>query len=274
MKRHMKKKRPFAGIIFLTMLLLLLSGCHVLEIDDEVRNTNYSANQSFYFEVLVDQQKQVRLAGISGPVHIVGDPATPVVQIRGERRVESESFRDADAHLEDLEVHITDRDEEIFIETIQPRDANGRNYLVAYNVVMPMDWDAVIGLVNGEVHVDSLEGDLAIGLTNGDIFFNEIYGDVNIELINGQIDGSMALPLFGKCKISVVNGQIQLDVPASTSADFSASVTNGNVTLTGLTLSDATSTRNLIRGRLGQGEGEINLTVVNGRIDVRGLMSF
>jgi len=88
--------------------------------------------------------------------------------------------------------------------------------------------------------------------------------------VNGQLNAKLALPPQGTCKMSTVNGQILLTIPKTTSAEFFASVTNGEINLANLSLNNSVSTPKSLRGRMGDGQGTITLSTVNGNISVSG----
>lgn len=251
-------------------IVLSFSSCLIIDPSDQVNNTNYTAREAFDFDITVKYQKHIEIEGINGPITITGKTGISTVKIWGEKVVGSDSYEDAEAHLEYLKVQISDKTEKISIETNQPSLTHGRNYQVIYNVIIPDNWDIAIGNVNGRVEVDSLNGNIGIGLVNGDVVLTEISGNTAVGLTNGAVYSKMALPLNGFCKINTVNGQIQLSIPKTTSAELAAKVTNGTVSVSNLMLKNMVNSRNSISGVLGNGEGTITVESVNGTISVSG----
>ncbi len=184
--------------------------------------------------------------------------------------MESDSYDDADAHLENLEVLIHDKIDEISIETDQPTVTYGRDYKVNYNIIIPDGWKVEVGNVNGTVQIDSINNDVNVELVNGDVVLNEIVGSVRVGVTNGTIYGKIRLPIGGVCNIEAVNGQIQLNIPRTTSANFDAKVTNGIINVSNLVLQNMVSSRNMVSGILGSGQATIHLETVNGTISVNG----
>jgi DUF4097 and DUF4098 domain-containing protein YvlB len=220
--------------------------------DSNVANNDFVASEPFYFRVDVVGQEQLSLEGISGSIAITGVAGSDSVVISGEKRVRSESTEDAEEHLDLLEVSVEDLTTGVYVETVQPEQSHGRSYEVDYDIVMPDTWDVAIQNVNGQITLD------------------DIFASASVQLVNGQVAGDVTIPLGGTMGMSVVNGAIALDIPQTTSAEFSAAVVNGTITVTGLTLEDAVSTSNSVTGTLGDGEGTIGLSVVNGTISVLG----
>ncbi|MFQ5571348.1 MAG: DUF4097 domain-containing protein [Rhodothermales bacterium] len=243
---------------FLIVALLFLNGCDTVEPMDEddvdiwTLNDDYVASASFSYEVAVAQHTRIRLDAVNGPVEIHGDPDATSVRIAGKRRVGSESMQDAERHLEDLEVRVEDHTDEVFIKTVQPQQFQGRTYLVDYTITLPEHLD---------VDVDQI---------NGDIKVRNVTGSVWVALANGVIDCFATLPPTRLVDLALGNGDIKLGIPTSTSAEFSARVTNGHISTSNLILEGLVRSPRSLIGRLGDGEGTIELKAVNGNIHVAG----
>lgn len=217
-----------------------------------VSNTDSVAEEPFSYEVAAQGRMRLRLEGINGTISVTGSSAARSVSITGERRVGSESMEDAQAALQQLQVKVEEFANEVFVETVQPRENQGRNYAVDYIVTLPR---------NFEVSITNINGDVAV---------REMLASTYVNLTNGQIDGKMDLPRDGTIDLSTANGAIALDIPHNTSSEFSASVANGRIVLSNLTLLSEDRTPTSLQGRLGDGRGMIVLRTVNGDIGVRG----
>jgi DUF4097 and DUF4098 domain-containing protein YvlB len=217
-----------------------------------VSNTDSVAAEPFSFEVAAQGPMRLRLEGINGTISVVGSSGARSVSITGERRVGSESMEDAQAALQLLQVKVEELASEVFVETIQPQDNQGRNYVVDYTVTLPRNFAVSIMNINGDVTV------------------REMLSSTYVDLVNGQIDGKVDLPQDGTVDLSTANGPIALDIPHNTSSQFSANVTNGRIELSNLTLQSEERTPTSLQGRLADGRGMITLRTVNGDIGVRG----
>jgi len=254
------------SLLFITLLL----SCLVIDPIDNTSNTNYSASESFSFDIEAKNQKNIEIKGINGPITVDAKLGISTVKIWGERIVDSESVEDAEEHLKMLEVVVTDHNDGISVRTEQPNESHGRNYQVNYNVIIPIYWDVCVGNVNGGVEIDSLEANINVGIVNGDVVLTDIAGSIVVSVTNGAIYSKVALPLKGYSRLNTVNGKIQFEIPKTTSAQFAANLTNGTISVTNLTLKNMISSRNSISGVLGDGEGEIRLVTVNGSISANG----
>jgi DUF4097 and DUF4098 domain-containing protein YvlB len=253
--------------------LLLVAGCGDdggTGVDGCVDNTNFSAQADFRFAVDVVAQSGLSLDGINGSITIQGQSEADSVIVSGTRRVRSESTEDAEAHLESLEVDITDLEDEVLVSTSQPAKSYCRSYEVDYEITVPEDFEVTIEHINGAITIDSVEDDIDVVNVNGNLSLDDIAGSAAAMIVNGQIEAAVTLPAAGTVDFVVTNGGISLSIPQSTSAEFSANVTNGNISVTNLSLTDEVITSTSHTGTLGAGDGDISLVVTNGNIAASG----
>ena len=285
----MMKEKVGCFINLFCLAAFVFSGCDdVSPVEENVANTNSSASTVFSFRIGVANQSLLRVGAINGSVEISGVATTDSVIVTGIRKVESESVVDAREHLAELSVQITEGASEIVVETEQPEQSFGRNYVVEYDIRVPDSWQLAIVQANGDITVSSMEDNVAIALANGDVAVDSTNGDVEVALANGairlwdisgsvggvvangEIDSKILLPVLGTCNLETANGMIDLLIPITTTANFSARVSNGTITVSNLTLQNENVTPSLVTGRLGSGEGQIDLESGNGNIVVTG----
>ena len=211
------------------------------------------------------------LDGVNGAVVINGQPAGGAVTVVAEARVGSDSFEDAKAGLDQLEINVTENDSTIFVQTLQPVFIQERQYQVDYTITVPSDLTVSVTIVNGHVTVNDLENSVLVAIENGNVDFADIFADVSVSAENGSILGEVTLPMDGEVVISTVNGDIDLDIPPKTSAELFGLVNNGTISWENLNLMDVTQTSKSLQGTLGEGTGLIDLATVNGNIVVTGL---
>lgn len=219
---------------------------------DQVSNTDFAAWERFSIAMSAANYSELSLEAINGTIVITEASAADSFKISGEKRVESESIEDAEAHLKELEVDVQDLTDEILIRTIQPKLSGGRHYIVNYTITLPKNMDIKVNSANGLVTL------------------NEIVGSVFVALINGDIDSEVTLPLDGTIDMKLTNGRMELDIPQNTSAKFNATVVNGNISVSNLDLQNRMETSKSQTGTLGDGSGTISLNTTNGDISVTG----
>jgi DUF4097 and DUF4098 domain-containing protein YvlB len=259
-------------LVVLTAFIFLL-GCGddgPVDSDHDVRNTDFVAQETVSFQVVVTDQIRLKLEAINGNVSIAGVTEANSVDVIGEKRVGSDSMEDAQEHLLELEVNVQDTADEIVIKTIQPQETHGRSYVIDYTITLPSDLEVSIENGNGVVTIEAINNLVSVMNINGLVDLNEIFGSTQVALVNGQIESEVTLPLDGTIGMTTVNGMIELHIPQSTSAEFSASVGNGAISISNLDLKDQVSTSTSLSGTLGEGQGTISLGTGNGNIIVVG----
>lgn len=290
MRLSIKNKKTLTVIILLILSLALISSCIVSpDTEDEHRDNKYTASKEFSYNVDITTQNQLLLNAINGTIEISGVTEADSIKVWGEMMVDSDTKEDAENSLENLSVTISKTESRIEIETQQPSKTYGRNYLVFYHILIPRTWKVMVNSVNGPIYISNIHNEVKSTSTNGDCIIENIVGDVTTVLINGtmrlwnlsgdlygsltngSINSKIQLPVNGFCKLHTVNGEISLSIPTSTSADFSAQVQNGIISIKNLTIHTSTSSSKSVIGRIGDGEGNIELTTVNGNIIVSGI---
>ncbi len=288
MLSHINLKAKRAAYLAALACTLMFAACDFHNVTDPDAGGNFSATESFSFEVQATNHQRFRLEGISGAIAVVGVPGVNSVRIWGERIVRSRSAADARAYLSEVEVRVSDSNNELVVETIQPEDTRGREVEVNHHVRVPSHWNVQIHntnglawvdslsakvsleIANGQVQAHALTGEVEVEVANGNVSLENILGNVHVAVINGNVAAEVILAAPGKCEINAVNGNINLAIPKNTSAQFAADVTNGSIAVVDLNLQNATTSRNSARGLLGQGEGKITLATINGTIQAAG----
>jgi DUF4097 and DUF4098 domain-containing protein YvlB len=225
----------------------------------------------FSESVPVAGHSRIHLDAVNGEIVITGEPGATSVTVNAELQVGSNVSRlDAETGLNQLEVLVADRSDEIFVQTLQPKNLDGRKYVVNYNITVPIDLAVGLYQVNGHVTVLDIESSLFAEVENGNVHLSDIFGFATVSVDKGRVDGTVTLPPGGEIMLSTVNGDIDLRIPASTSAELSALVGIGAITWDYLDLLNAVQTNRSLTGTLGDGTGLIDLDTRNGNIDVSG----
>lgn len=256
--------------LFVFVSVVWIAGCCVNDPDQEIHDTRYIVERTFSYQVEAGNKTKLRLDTVNGDVLITGTSNDSVIFISGERKVGSDSEQDADEHLDELQVCVSEIGNDLYVETEQPEKTYGRSYTVNYNIRVPNGWQVEVENANGTVQVKSIENRVKIDVVNGTVDAADIYGNLDVDVTNGKVNSRLELPNDGICDIKTTNGEIALEIPSNTSAAFTASVTNGSVDMNGLTLKNMSSSRKKVQGILGGGDGEIRLTTTNGDIKVNG----
>lgn len=201
----------------------------------------------------VTGQRRFRLAAVNGGVAIQGETGVSSVQLTAELQVGSqEGWQDAQAGLSELDLRVTDRGDEIFVQTLHPENLQGRQYRVNYIITVPRHMEVDVHQANGHVTIGNVE--------------NSVY----VDLGNGNIDCTTALPAHGEVLLTAGTGDLALQIPHSTSAALSARVGIGTITWHNLEFTSTAHTSRSLTGTLGEGKGLIDLETGTGSIAITG----
>ena len=273
-----------ATIILAFVFLGLLLGCSgdvsgpeinvsggVVVDDFTPRSIDFSAEKTVHTEIPATQHSTVTIAAINGKIAVTGHHDANTVTVAAHLTVGSDSQADADSHLDDLSIKVTETVEVISLQTLQPPATGGRHYQVAYAISVPSDIAVAANQVNGTIDIADIQNNVDVVNVNGDIRVDNIVGGVVADVVNGSIEASAALPTQATIDLITNNGRIELHIPRSTSAVVGATVVSGTIQTTNLLFDDLVETSQSLTGTLGGGEGIIELWADNGDIRMQGI---
>ncbi len=136
-----------------------------------------------------------------------------------------------------------------------------------YVVRVPRGVELTIENVNGSITLGDITNTVEVDLVNGDLK-GTLGGGIEAELVNGSVDLAVSgNDLGGSIDISSVNGSVTLTLPGSVNARVSASTVNGQIETGGFDINVAGRWGpRSASGRLGGGNGSIEIETVNGKI--------
>jgi hypothetical protein len=236
-----------------------------------ISDPDFTAKKTFQENFPVENHIRVNVEAINGEVMVTGQSDADHVTVTAHLYVSSDTREDAELHLDDLDILVTDGTNEILIQTVQPEYINGRKYLVEYDIIVPDSFEVVTSQTNGTIAILDIQNSVEVSNKNGDVLLSGIVGGIIADVENGGIEGTVVLPFNETIDLSVKNGGLELSIPTSTSAEFSASVDGvGEIIVSDLDIIDPVRTSKSLSGTLGNGEGSIALRTVNGNIEVIG----
>ena len=269
----------FGGVILILMFLTACGGGGIetnfsTNTDGIINIQNdeleFFADATFTRELQLTNHLRIRLEAFRGDIDIEGRDDVGSIIVTAQKWVWSDSLKDAKLHLNDLEILVTDQIDEVLIQTVQPKDRQGRKYIVDYHIILPSNLETEVTLTNGDISILNIQNSLLVDDVNGNVSLSNIVGNAVVDLVNGSINGTVVLPLNGEIRLSTDNGNIDLSIPTSTSAKFAASVTVGSIKSSNLEFDAAVKTAQSLTGTLDIGEGVIDLYSNNGSIRVVG----
>jgi hypothetical protein len=228
------------------------------------------AADAFSAAVEVTAQTHLLLEGKNGNIRVGGAADADSVIVEARLEVRAETVEAAQAGLEELDVDIEVADGTISVTTVQPLETEGRTFVVDYEITVPEGLGVSILNGNGNIRVESIVSDVSVSNGNGNTALMDIAGSAYANVANGEVDARVTLPSAGIIGITIGNGNADLFIPSNTSAQFSATVGNGVIAIVDLDLQNMVSTSRRVTGRLGAGDGSINLQTGNGNITATG----
>ena len=126
-----------------------------------------------------------------------------------------------------------------------------------------------VSSVNGGLDISGATAEVEAHTVNGGIEARSTGGPVNASTVNGEIDVRMGAIGSGNLDFSTTNGSITVTVPDGLNADITMRTVNGSVGSDfPMTVNGRISPRR-IAATIGRGGMKIDLSTVNGSIDLR-----
>jgi DUF4097 and DUF4098 domain-containing protein YvlB len=205
---------------------------------------------------------RVELSNVNGDVTITGWDKNQV-DMKATKRGPSQN-------LDLVEIRTNSTPERLTIETKYPHLKRNTDVSVSYVLMVPKSaiLDSIDN-VNGGISVSGVENEIRMNTVNGTAEIQGSKASLDAGTVNGRIDVTWTdFPRNGNIKLQTVNGSLKLRLPQNINADVHAESLNGSIeTEFPMTVSGRFISRKL-SGKIGQGGTSINLSTVNGSIDI------
>ena len=259
----MRRERlaTWLGILIGTMCAVLLAGRAW---------ASEPLTQEFHQTYALSSDGRVELENINGAVHITGWD-------RNEVQVDAVKRAYRQERLDEAKIVIDAHANSIAIRTEYP----GHNHTfkhgdndpasVEYTLHVPRQARLdEIELVNGSLDIDEIAGDVHTSSVNGRVRTHDLAGRTDLSAVNGRTEVSFRHLPRSSVKISSVNGSLLVTIPSDANADVRASTVSGGIeTGFGLNVNKHARVGRDMEGRLGSGGTAVELSNVNGRIELR-----
>jgi hypothetical protein len=269
MIQYIPRNKSFGFPALFSFFILTFSACSIHG-PDSVNSQDEEASASFRYALDARQATRLSVKAVSGGIEITGLADADSIVVTGERVVRSDDESDALAGLALLTVELKQDGPDASVTTRQPNRSEGRSYEVFYRLRLPRRIHVSLEQLNGLITAEDFAGSVRIASTNGNVDCRKLEGNCEISLVNGRIDCDVAPAAGGRCALSTVNGNVSLVIPDTTSGRLEAGTVNGSVFVSGLDMGDIQSSKVSVSGTLGAGNGTIQVSTVNGSIEVRG----
>ncbi len=122
---------------------------------------------------------------------------------------------------------------------------------------------------SGNLDLSRVRGNLNARTAAGDITLKESFGKVvALESVSGDVSIDLTEPVVGSLNVRTVSGGVTIDVPDGGDCRVSLSSLRGEVA-SSLPLEDESKTEGRTTGRLGEGNGTLDVSAVTGDVKLR-----
>jgi DUF4097 and DUF4098 domain-containing protein YvlB len=264
----MKIKLHLLGAIIVLAGLLTLSGVASTEPGQEFR-------EEFHQTYPLSANGRVSLENINGNVKVA-------VWDRNEIQVDAVKTARREERLAEAKIDIQADADSIAIKTRYPsRTTNWdsddeRRYnnpaSVEYTLTVPRTARInKIDLINGGLDIEGVAGEVRANLINGRLRARQLTGEVHLTTINGRMEVTFEqVNDAQRVSLESVNGSVILSIPSEIGATLKASTVHGDIDNSfGLAVEKGRHVGRNLSGVLGDGRARINLSNVNGNIEIR-----
>ena len=214
---------------------------------------------------------RVELDNINGAVHITAWD-------KDEVKVDAVKYANTKERMDEAEIEVESGSSYVSIST-KYRDHNhtwehdGWNNpaSVEYTLTVPRNVRLdEIKLINGPLDIHGVAGEVRASCINGRMTVQGLQGRVKLDSVNSRMDVQFDKLSNSPVELSSVNGGIELTLPSDAKAEVEASTVSGSIEDDfGLHVNNHRWIGHDLRGELGSGGPRIELSNVNGRIEIR-----
>jgi len=229
--------------------------------------------EEFHKVYPLSAQGHVELDNINGPVHIAAWD-------RPEVKVDAVKSAWSKERLDEARIQVDATADRVSIRTEYPSHDRTFSYgdhrehnnpaRVEYTLTVPRQANLdAIKLVNGRLDIQGVSGEIRASSVNGRLEVRDIQARAHLSSVNGELDVRVdQLPASGM-KLSSVNGRLHVVLPSDTNAQLEASTVSGHISNEfGLHVANHQYVGHSLRGQLGSGGAQVELSNVNGAIEI------
>ncbi|MGH9497542.1 MAG: DUF4097 family beta strand repeat-containing protein [Terriglobales bacterium] len=261
---HQRRRAAWMGAI-LGMLCALLYAA-------EANAKDYGKlTEEFHHSYPLGAGGRVELDNINGAVHITAWD-------KDEVKVDAVKYANTKERMDEAQIEVESGSSYVSIRTKyrdhdQTWDNDGWNNpaSVEYTLTVPRNARLdEIKLINGPLDIHGVAGEVRASCINGHMTVQGLQGRVKLDSVNSRMEVQFDRLGTAPVELSSVNGGIELTLPSDAKAEVEASTVSGSIEDDfGLHVNHHRWVGHDLRGELGSGGPRIQLSNVNGRIEIR-----
>ena len=232
--------------------------------------------QDFKWHGAIAKGKTLEIRGVSGDIRATraSGSEAEVTAVKSARKSDPD----------DVEIRTIEHEDGVTICAVYPsrrgrantcepgrsnQNTDNNDVEVRFTVKVPAGVEFEGVTVNGDIVAEDLPAGAEFHTVNGDIDVSAA-GSVEAETVNGSIEATMGSASWtGDLEFSTVNGGIRVTMPSGVNTDVKATTVNGSVDSDFEITMQGKMRRGAVQGRIGKGGSELELTTVNGSIELR-----
>lgn len=213
---------------------------------------------------------RIELENLNGSVHITAWDQNEV-------KVDAVKYANTKERLDEVKIEVESESDFLSIRTQYPGHDHTFNggwndpAGVEYTVMVPRNARLdEISLVNGSLDVHGVAGEVRASCVNGKLTAQDLTGRMELSTVNGRLSAQLQQLGDNSVRLSSVNGSVEVTLPSDANARIDASTVSGGIDDDfGLHVNHHRWVGHDLRAELGTGRTRIELSNVNGHIDIR-----
>jgi hypothetical protein len=226
--------------------------------------------EEFHHSYPLSANGRIELENLNGSVHITAWDQNEV-------KVDAVKYANTKERLDETKIEVEAENDFVSIRTRYPDHDHTFNggwndpAGVEYTVMVPRNARLdEISLVNGSLDVHGVSGEVHASCVNGKLAAQDLTGRLELSTVNGKLNAQFQQLGENSIQLSSVNGGLEVTLPSDASARVEASTVSGGIDDDfGLHVNHHRWVGHDLHAELGSGRTRIELSNVNGHIDIR-----
>ena len=164
----------------------------VREQEGQLRRSSRDANRGTEFTEMFSRTIRIgrngtfELANVAGDITVTGG-AGDDVRIDAVKRVRQQTEADARAIMQEMEIRVTERSNQVEVRTEYPQRRRNWSGGVDYTVTLPAGASVTLHSISGDVRVTNVRGDLRADTVSGDVTISGIGRLRSVRTVSGDL---------------------------------------------------------------------------------------
>ncbi|MCP4612313.1 MAG: DUF4097 domain-containing protein [Planctomycetes bacterium] len=184
--------------------------------------------------------------------------------------VKAPTEKEAKELVEQIKIELKQDGDTLTVKTTRPRRKRRRSISINFKITVPKQTALQISGDVGEIQVSNITENIKAQTDVGKISCKEISGDIDLKVDVGKVNVVYSKTASAACNVTIKTdvGSIDITTPPGCSASVQANTDVGSIT-TDMPLTIKGRVGKNLQGKIGAGEGKLNLRTDVGSIRIR-----